>query len=128
MVLDMLTRACDTVMIMHEFLDDNDRLRLGTVCKSILANSDMQQLRYRCIHGVVERIYRPTTPFRIRKKETSLSPYVRVCSCSGCERKCVCCIDMRFDPPLVYHTSIPYCSLHMDMYFAGMLISIMNQF
>lgn len=69
-------------------------------------------------------LHTPTVPFRIRARQTDTggeSPPVHPCAHHDCRRNVLCCVDMRFDPPLAYRTSVPYCAVHMREHHAELL-------
>ena len=80
-------------------------------------------LRRTWYHRARERLrisHSPAVPFKIGEGEGEIPP---VCPCAhhDCRRNVLCCVDMRFDPPLAYRTSIPYCATHMQEHCAELL-------
>jgi hypothetical protein len=108
------------------YLGTSDVLRTHRTCTAARQAIDARAARYAHIARCIAAVHAPKTPFTLQRY--CGDPAIYQCTCGGCKSNRVCCIDMRFEPPIVYNTSVPYCSTHMYTFFPDLMSYLVTDF
>ena len=121
--MSMLFMFIDSYLLptLSNLLDADALDALRTTDRWMWGQIPLRRTWYQRVRERLRIAHTPTMPFAFGGGDEEGNPPIYPCAHHDCRRNVLCCVDMRFDPPLAYRTSIPYCATHMREHYADLL-------